>query len=148
MRIAKNLDTWVAEVTGEDSWRTVAEKLRTTHSTIKRRLTNHEADAIVEIARAYDVNPIDGLLAAGTVTELDIKTAARTYTVNDLSDLEIAQLVVDRLEAAERQIEQPGAPGVYPLSDDEEAEAIRRANEMPQAAHEADDTEYTEPEFP
>lgn len=102
MRNANDLDTWVAGVTGEDSWRTVAEKLHTTHSTIKRRLTNHEADAIVEVARAYDTNPISGLLAAGIITELDVKAAARTYTVDDLSDVEIAQIIVDRLEAAER----------------------------------------------
>ena len=57
--------------------------------------------------------------------------------------------MVDRLEATERQIEQPGAPGVHPLSDDEIAADLYEANQMPSAAHDADDdTEYTEPELP
>lgn len=103
MRKVTELAQWVEEVTGEDSWRTIAEKLHTTHATIKRRLTNHEADAIVELARAYDLNPISGLLAAGIITVSDVKKAARTFTVEDMTDVEVAQIIVDRLEAAERR---------------------------------------------
>lgn len=147
MRNANDLDSWVAKTTGEDSWRTVAEKLHTTHSTIKRRLSNHEADAIVELARAYGANPIDGLLHAGIITEIDVKAAARTYTVDDLSDVEVAQVIVDRLEAAERRSSSP-TPATRPLDDNEIAEAIRRANQQPKAAHPATEVEYTEPEFP
>lgn len=112
MQKVNNLDTWVANTTASDSWRTVAEKLRTTHSTIQRRLKNHEADAIVELAHAYDVNPVEGLVAAGVISDIDVRTYAVTYTVEDLSDLDLAQIIVDRLEA--RQAKENETPETHP----------------------------------
>lgn len=99
----ENLTTWVEEITGDDSWRTIAEKLHTTHTTIKRRLANHEADAIIELATAYHQNPVAGLVAAGSISSFDVRTYARTYTFEDFTDLEIAQIIVDRLETREQE---------------------------------------------
>lgn len=101
MREYENLNEWVEATTGEDSWRTIAEKLHTTHSTIKRRLNNHEADAIIELATAYHVNPVAGLVAGGCITSVDVRAYARAYTFEDFTDVEIAQIIVDRLEARE-----------------------------------------------
>ena len=97
------LAQWVNATTGSDSWRNVAEKLHTTHSTIQRRLKNAEANAIVELAAAYNTNPIPGLIAAGTITKADVLAYAGTYAVEDLTDVELAQIMVDRLAEHERQ---------------------------------------------
>ena len=97
------LAQWVNTTTGSDSWRNVAEKLHTTHPTIQRRLKNTEADAIVELAAAYNTNPIPGLIAAGTITKADVLAYAGTYAVEDLTDVEIAQIMVDRLVEHERE---------------------------------------------
>ncbi|OBA54604.1 hypothetical protein A5774_04510 [Corynebacterium sp. EPI-003-04-2554_SCH2473622] len=101
------LPEWVSETTGNDSWRHVAEKLHTTHSTIQRRLKNSEADAVVELASAYGVNPIPGLVAAGSITREDIMAYAATYAVEDLDDVELARIMVERLEQREKENEMP-----------------------------------------
>lgn len=94
----QSLSQWVAEITGSDSWRTVAEKLSTTHSTIKRRLGNRESDAIIELAAAYGANPISGLIAAGSISRADVMAYAGDLTVEQLSDVELARIMVKRLE--------------------------------------------------
>ena len=103
MKKNMTLAQWVNATTGSDSWRNVAEKLHTTHSTIQRRLKNAEADAIVELAAAYNTNPIPGLIAAGTITKADVLAYAGTYAVEDLTDVELAQIMVDRLAEHERE---------------------------------------------
>lgn len=110
MKEYENLDDWVAHTIGDDSWRTVAEKLHTTHSTIKRRLNNLEADAVIELASAYGMNPIAGLVAAGSITTQDVRTYARSYTVDDLSDIEVAQVIVERLERRQEEDHQDDSP--------------------------------------
>ncbi|AGG66911.1 hypothetical protein H924_07345 [Corynebacterium callunae DSM 20147] len=107
------LNNWVAQVTGDDSWRVVAEKLRTTHSTIQRRLKNHDSDAIIEIARAYDVNPIEGLIASGALTPLDARAYSAVWSVSDFSDVELAQIIVSRLE--EREAFEKESDDVHPV---------------------------------
>lgn len=108
----QTLAQWVNATTGSDSWRTVAEKLHTTHSTIQRRLKNGEADAIVELAMAYNANPIPGLIAAGTITKADVLAYAGTYSVEDLSDIELAQIMVERLAERERLEAESNSPEV------------------------------------
>lgn len=117
----QELSQWVAQTIGSDSWRAVAEKLHTTHSTIQRRLKNHEADAVVEIARAYEANPIPGLIAAGTITRADAMAFAGKYTADDLTDVELAQIIVERLEAHEARasISFPYLQAVADSSDEE-----------------------------
>ena len=111
------LAQWVNTTTGSDSWRNVAEKLHTTHPTIQRRLKNAEADAIVELAAAYNTNPIPGLIAAGTITKADVLAYAGTYAVEDLTDVEIAQIMVDRLVEHEREeVPVSGVDDSMPLS--------------------------------
>lgn len=111
------LAQWVNTTTGSDSWRNVAEKLHTTHPTIQRRLKNAEADAIVELAAAYNTNPIPGLIAAGTITKADVLAYAGTYAVEDLTDVEIAQIMVDRLVEHEREeVPMSDASDSMPLS--------------------------------
>lgn len=92
---------WVARVTGEDSWRTIAANLNTTHATIQRRLVDNTATTVCEIAAHYNANPIGGLLAAGLVTQNEIDEYSRVQTIENYSDLELAQAIVDRIQQRE-----------------------------------------------
>lgn len=92
----EQLTEWIETTIGEDSWRYVAERLHTTHSTIKRRLDNAESDAIVELATIYNANPIPGLIASGALSKADVLAFAGTFAVEDLDDVELAQIMVDR----------------------------------------------------
>lgn len=121
MEEVQELSQWVAQTISGDSWRAVAEKLHTTHPTIQRRLKNHEADAIVEIARAYDANPIPGLIAAGTITSDDVTTFAGKCAADDLTDVELARIIVERLEAQEAN-EYPQFPYLQAVADSSDEE--------------------------
>lgn len=91
--------TWVANVTDGASWRTIADRLGTTHSTIQRRLVNDTASAVVDLAAAYGVNPIGGLLAAGVITQTQLAEYSRPARLEELDDLELAQEMVNRIAA-------------------------------------------------
>lgn len=91
--------TWVAEVTDGASWRTIADRLGTTHSTIQRRLVNDTASAVVDLAAEYGANPIGGLLAAGVITQGQLAEYSRPARIEELDDLELAQEVVNRIAA-------------------------------------------------
>jgi uncharacterized protein YceH (UPF0502 family) len=77
----------------------IADRLGTTHSTIQRRLVNDTASAVVDLATAYSVNPIGGLLAAGVITQEQLAEYSRPARLEELDDLELAQAVVDRIAA-------------------------------------------------
>lgn len=94
-----DINEWIAETTGSASWRTIAARLGTTHPTIQRRIKNDTASAVVEIAAEYGANPVVGLLAAGCISLEDVQAAARQATIDDYSDLELAQKVVERIAA-------------------------------------------------
>ena len=89
---------WITEVTGGASWRTIADKLGTTHPTIQRRLKNDTASAVVELARTYETNPIPGLLASGCITHADMDEHFQEASLSSYTDLELAQEIVRRLE--------------------------------------------------
>lgn len=89
---------WITGVTGGASWRTIADKLGTTHPTIQRRLKNDTASAVIELARAYGTNPIPGLLASGCITRSDMDEHFQEASLSSYTDLELAQEIVRRLE--------------------------------------------------
>ena len=95
------LQAWIEVTIGAESWRNVAERLHTTHSTIQRRLRNYEADAIIEIAREYGANPLTGLMAAGVITQSDVTDIAGNIAVADFTDQDLARLLLQRLEDRE-----------------------------------------------
>ena len=96
-----NLQNWVTKVTNDASWRAIAERMETTHVTIQRRLRNDTASAVIDLAREYNANPIAGLLAGDCITGDDIQDYVRAVGLDEYSDLELAQEIVDRLEQQE-----------------------------------------------
>lgn len=94
---------WLQATRGAHSWRQVAAIMGTTHSTIKRQLTNKEPLAIIDFARSLGANPLEGLVEAGILTEADVRDFAPGLSVATLSDPELAQLLLDRLKRREAQ---------------------------------------------
>lgn len=80
----------------------IGDRLGTTHSTIQRRLKQDTATAICELAMAYGVNPVEGLLAAKVVSLEQIQEFSRHASLSSFTDLELAQEIVDRLESAQK----------------------------------------------
>lgn len=148
MKKNMTLAQWVNATTGSDSWRNVAEKLHTTHSTIQRRLKNAEADAIVELAAAYNTNPIPGLIAAGTITKADVLAYAGTYAVEDLTDVELAQIMVDRLAEHEREETIGLAPHLTPVSDASDSMPLSAvADDSPDEDALREEGDWTDPDY-
>lgn len=94
------LQRWIEEVTEGASWRAIAERLGTTHPTIQRRLKDSTATAVVDLAKAYGVNPIPGLVAAGAISQYHLDEFARQASLESYTDLELAQEIVNRLQDA------------------------------------------------
>lgn len=94
----RSLKEWIEEATGNASWRSIANRLGTTHATAKRRLQDNTASAVIELAEAYDANPIAGLIAAGLVNETHLANYQRRVSLEDYDDLELAQEIVNRIE--------------------------------------------------
>lgn len=92
-----DINEWIAETTGSASWRTIAARLDTTHPTIQRRIKSDTASAVVEIATEYGANPVEGLLAAGCISITDVQAVTRQSTIDDFTDLELAQEIVNRI---------------------------------------------------
>lgn len=95
--VMHNLESWIERITANASWRTIADRMGTTHPTIQRRLKNETASAVVAIARAYDANPIEGLLTAGVISENDLEGFEKPIALSDFTDMEIAQELVNRI---------------------------------------------------
>lgn len=129
-----------------------------------------DPDFVVKIARAYNANVLDALVKADFITEDEAKLTevSPTLDLTKVSGEDLMNEVERRIEALRylSKLESPNtaplvtladkhrnanrnSPGVHPLSDDEIAADLYEANQMPSAAHDADDdTEYTEPELP
>ena len=94
---------WLETITGGASWRSIAEKLGTTHSTIQRRIKQDTATTVLEIAEAYGASRVEALLAAGALAAGDLDAYARSMGLNEYSDLELAQEMVRRIEKAQSE---------------------------------------------
>ena len=97
----QELNQWIENVTNHASWRMIGDRLGTTHSTIQRRLKQDTATAICELAVAYGANPVDGLLAANVISHEQLQKFSKRSSLSSFTDLELAQEIVNRLEAAQ-----------------------------------------------
>ena len=98
----RNLQEWTDSVTGNVSLRTLASAINAaSHTTVARRMQNNDPTLAVEIARAYDANPIDALLTIGFITHDDLESYSRHQNLDAYSDIELAQEVVERIRRRE-----------------------------------------------
>lgn len=92
---------WIEEVTESASSRAIARSLGINHVTVTRRINSRDVQLCIDIADAYNTNPIPGLLAAKAIHQHHIDEITATHSLTDYTDLELAQEIVNRLQAAE-----------------------------------------------
>ena len=139
----------------------IAEILGVTRKTANKRVNEGiSADDLVSISKALEINPVIALVEFDFISYDDvadfldsdgqlISTAEPAHLAIELArKLNPATLAPEIDELAARRNSNTSPMHVAPLSDDEIADAIREANEQPQAAHTDDGIEYTEPESP
>lgn len=98
----QTLTEWVKNITNDASWRSIADELGTTHSTIQRRLKADTASTVIELATIYSANPVYGLLAGGCISNADLEEFHRQGDLDAYSDVELSEEIVRRLRAREQ----------------------------------------------
>lgn len=125
--------TWVTATTNGATLRAIAETLGTTHPTVKNRIDRKDPVLALEIAEHYGANPIDALVAAGAISDDDVLSYAKANRVgiDAYTDLELAQIIVERLAAAEGDDSPLTTVTDIPLPDDDALPyaALRRTPE-------------------
>ncbi|MFE2997617.1 hypothetical protein ACFXG4_21680 [Nocardia sp. NPDC059246] len=112
-------DAWKRAVTRGASTRAIAEKLDSNGPRIKRHLEESDppvADTVIELARAYGVNPVEGLIAAGLITRSDVDHAA---TKDALAEVPMLQLLEEAVERERRAVRQRAPEGEHAAKDEE-----------------------------
>lgn len=159
--------TWIEKITEGDSAREVGRKSGIPFRTITTQINKNKisAENVILIAMAYEAHPVRALVDCDYLEAKYAATTDPATALKEISDDGLASEVLRRLTRVTKEeqnastltstpseIEERNSNirtlHVAPLSDDEIAAAIREANEQPQAAHPADETEYTEPDHP
>ncbi|MBM7504220.1 helix-turn-helix domain-containing protein [Agromyces aurantiacus] len=95
---------YVRAVAGRDSGREVALKTGSSESAISRWKSGYSVPdprQVVTIARAYNRNPVEALIAAGYLTADEASIPMTQPSLRDFSDLELAREMLRRAAAAE-----------------------------------------------
>jgi len=96
------LGRYFAELTNSASFRQMGTHSGINHSTIRRQLIGEgepTAQLVVGLARAYNGNVLDALVAAGFITEEEAGSPNLAAALRDATDLELAQEIVNRSAA-------------------------------------------------
>lgn len=104
---------WIDEITGGASHRDIYRKLgELSPATVGRNIRLRDPKFAITLARLYDTNPIEGLIAIGFITRQDAINFALENEIglDQYSDVDLARAVVERLE-------QKRGNGVIPLWD-------------------------------
>ena len=91
--------TWYNNTTNGDTTNAVASKARLVGSTLSRQLKADTLapESVVAIARAYNADPIEGLIIAGPITEDDVRRHGADVLLGSLDDRMLANEVWRRL---------------------------------------------------
>ncbi|MBF6412889.1 helix-turn-helix domain-containing protein [Nocardia cyriacigeorgica] len=76
---------WYNQVTGGDSYRSVAERIDMEHSKLYKQLNGHKppAETVIAICRAYGTHPVTGLVETGYLDSLESVPAQQLLTEVD-----------------------------------------------------------------
>ncbi|WP_162942664.1 helix-turn-helix domain-containing protein [Cryobacterium soli] len=91
-------------ITDADTNRIISQRTGIPDSTISRWLSGQaypRPRQVVDVARAYGVNPLNALVGAGYLDQSDIERAGvepRQFQLREFSELEIAQEIVRRVQ--------------------------------------------------
>ncbi|WP_405497331.1 hypothetical protein [Nocardia sp. NBC_00511] len=112
-------DAWKRTVTRGASTRAIAERLDSNGPRVKRHLEESDppvADTVIELARAYGANPVEGLIAAGLLTRSDVDRAA---TKDALAEVPMLQLLEEAAERERRAVERRTPAHERPVESEE-----------------------------
>lgn len=88
-----NISQWLEAKTG-DTKRQMALKLGHTPSTFNRNIET--AEVIVAVCRAYNLNPVDGLVAAGIIDNIEVNEAASESSLSEVPEVKLLEEVLRR----------------------------------------------------
>lgn len=100
----QTIQDFLASASGNASYREMGRVSGINHSTIRRQLTGEgelTAPVVVQLARAYSVNAVSALVAAGFITEDDASGFAIAAKLSGASDLELAHEILRRAMAGD-----------------------------------------------
>ncbi|WP_346921340.1 hypothetical protein [Glutamicibacter creatinolyticus] len=88
-----NISAWLEQKTG-DTKRQMALRLGHTPSTFNRNIETPEV--IIAVCRAYGINPIEGLIAAGLINQDEVNDAAATTELQGIPESALLAEVLRR----------------------------------------------------
>lgn len=88
-----NISQWLEAKTG-DTKRQMAIKLGHTPSTFNRNIET--AEVIIAVCRAYGINPVEGLIAAGIIEASEVAQAATESSLADVPETALLEEVLRR----------------------------------------------------
>lgn len=98
------LREWRRAVAGRDSDRQIASRMGVPNSRVSRQFGDSGAlsmEFVVEFARAYGANPVDGLVAAGFIERDEALRAAASSSLRVATPLQLLNELVRREKEAE-----------------------------------------------
>ncbi|MCM6775674.1 hypothetical protein NDR87_18475 [Nocardia sp. CDC159] len=90
---------WRNRVADGDSERAIAARMGIGNNRVGRHLRESDppvAETVIEFARAYGVNPVDGLVAAGLVSQEEALRAAASEPLRSASTLQLLEELTRR----------------------------------------------------
>jgi len=96
--MTRTIEEWLEAKTGATR-RQMALKLGQSPSTFYRNIDT--AEVIIAVCRAYDVNPVEGLVYAGHLDQQEVLQAATTSTLSEVAERELLEEVLRRVETRE-----------------------------------------------
>ncbi|WP_190264840.1 hypothetical protein [Glutamicibacter nicotianae] len=93
-----NISQWLESKTG-DTKRQMAIKLGHTPSTFNRNIET--AEVIIAVCRAYGINPVEGLIAAGIIEAFEVAQAATESSLAEVPETALLEEVLRRAAGRE-----------------------------------------------
>lgn len=110
---------WRDRVAGDDSERAIAARMGISNNRVGRHLRESDppvAETVIDFARAYGVNPVDGLVAAGLIDQQEALRAAASEPLRTAPQLQLLDELTRREKERLRRESEPNeqAPGQTP----------------------------------
>lgn len=124
-----NTIEWFETVSAGDSVNAAATIAGINQPTLARQIKAGvlSPESIVAIARAYDADPINGLIIAGLISEVDVARHGADVLLETLTDKMLADEVWNRMQAGKAGVEitggQPTLASVPDITPSKDAEA-------------------------
>lgn len=114
-----NIEQWLDDLIGHDTRRIASEKAGYAQSTISRQLARGKLrpETVISLCRAYDRNPVDGLIETGYLYAHEVDTNVRA-ALELASNQDILNEILRRSDPeARRLFTADGMPGVVDIPD-------------------------------